>query len=51
MVETSQLVDSYIGVMAVIRTLALATVNSLGKEGRQYLVELETIHEELSELE
>lgn len=50
-VETPQLVDSYLGAMAVIRALSLATVNSLGNDGRQYLLAIERLHEELSELE
>lgn len=50
-VETPQLVDSYLGVMAVIRALSLATINRLGTEGRKYLTEIERLHENMSELE
>ena len=51
MVETPQLVDSYLGAMAILRALSLATVNSLGNSGRQYLLAIERLHDELSELE
>lgn len=50
-VESPQLVDSYLGVMAVIRALSLATINRLGTEGRKYLTEIERLHENMSELE
>ncbi|MBE9476344.1 MAG: MurR/RpiR family transcriptional regulator [Proteobacteria bacterium] len=50
-VETPHLIDSYVGAMAVIRALLLGVVNCLGEEGRQRLITLEKLHENLSELE
>lgn len=50
-VETPQLVDSYLGAMAIIRSLSLATINQLGAEGTKYLTAVETLHEKMSELE
>lgn len=50
-VDTPQLVDSYLGAMAIIRALLLAAIDKLGSEGRQYLFEVEALHEDLDELE
>jgi DNA-binding MurR/RpiR family transcriptional regulator len=50
-VTTPQLLDSYVGALAVLRLLAVATLQQLGADGRRHLEKIETIHEELSELE
>ncbi|MEO0820452.1 MAG: MurR/RpiR family transcriptional regulator [Pseudomonadota bacterium] len=50
-VETPQLVDSYGGVMAVLRALAIAMLDRLGRGGRRHLERIEGLHEALGELE
>lgn len=50
-VETPQVIDSYLGAMAIIRSLSLATIGKLGAEGTKYLTTVETLHDTLSELE
>jgi DNA-binding MurR/RpiR family transcriptional regulator len=50
-VDTPQLMDSYLGSMAIVRALLLAAVEKLGSEGRQYLFQIEALHEDLDELE
>lgn len=50
-VKTPQLLDSYVGALAVLRLVAVATMQQLGAEGRRHLEKIETIHGELSELE
>ncbi len=50
-VETPQAVDSYVGVLALLRLLALSVLSRLDAQGRRHLERIETIHEKLSELE
>ncbi len=50
-VKTPQSLDSYVGALAVLRHLAIATLAALGTAGRRHLERIETIHDELSELE
>jgi len=50
-VDTPLLVDSYLGAMAIVRALMLATIDELGNAGRNYLFGIETLHEDLVELE
>lgn len=50
-VETPQAVDSYAGVLALLRLLALSVLAKLDVQGRRHLERIETIHEKLSELE
>lgn len=50
-VEMPQLLDSYVGALAVMRLLALETMRHLGTEARRRLDDIESIHEALSELE
>lgn len=50
-VETAQAVDSYAGVLALLRMLALAVLAQLDTAGRQHLERIEAIHERLGELE
>jgi len=50
-VETPQAVDSYVGVLAVLRILALSVLRRLDAAGRRHLERIETIHEQLGELE
>lgn len=50
-VTTPQSLDSYVGALSVLRLLAVTTLQQLGAEGRRHLERIETIHEELSELE
>ncbi|MXN64526.1 SIS domain-containing protein [Stappia sp. GBMRC 2046] len=50
-VETPQAVDSYAGVLALLRLLALSVLAKLDAQGRRHLERIETFHEKLSELE
>lgn len=50
-VETPQVLDSYVGALAVLRAVIHATVGRLGAAGRRRLERIETLHEGLDELE
>lgn len=50
-VTTAQSLDSYVGALALLRHLAVVTLDQLGAAGRRHLEKIETIHDELSELE
>lgn len=50
-VETSQLLDSYVGALAVLRLLGLETMRHLGTGARRRLDNIESLHDALSELE
>ncbi|MBK0398052.1 MurR/RpiR family transcriptional regulator [Limibaculum sp. M0105] len=50
-VETPQAVDSYVGVLAILRTVALVMLQRLDARGRRHLERIEQIHANLSELE
>lgn len=50
-VETPQAVDSYVGVLAVLRILSLAVLRRLNTAGRRHLERIESLHEQLGELE
>jgi DNA-binding MurR/RpiR family transcriptional regulator len=50
-VETPQTVDSYVGVLAVLRLVALSVLQKLDAAGRRHLERIETLHDRLSELE
>jgi DNA-binding MurR/RpiR family transcriptional regulator len=50
-VDTPQAIDSYSGAITVLRVLTLAAIHHLGTKGHRYLARLETLHEDLSELE
>lgn len=50
-VDTPQAINSYTGAITVLRVLTLAAIRHLGTKGHRYLARLETLHEDLSELE
>lgn len=50
-VEMPQLLDSYVGALAVLRLLALETMRHLGTDARRRLDRIESVHEALGELE
>jgi len=50
-VETPQLLDSYTGVLAVLRLLAMETMRRLDGDARKHLAKIEDIHIALDELD
>ncbi|TCP44322.1 MurR/RpiR family transcriptional regulator [Rhodovulum marinum] len=50
-VETQQTLDSYVGAIAVLRLVALATMGRLGPAARDHLERIESIHDALDELD
>lgn len=50
-VDTLQPMDSYVGVMALVRALAIETLSEIGQDGRRSLERVEWAHETLDELE
>lgn len=50
-VETLEFADSYSGAMALVRLITLETARKLGKTGRDFLGEVETLRHDLDELE
>jgi DNA-binding MurR/RpiR family transcriptional regulator len=50
-VETNQSLDSYVGVMAVLRALTLSVAKHITPEGRVHLEKVEALHDKLSDLE
>jgi len=50
-VETPQAIDSYVGVLALLRLVSLSVLRHLDVRGRRHLERIETIHEALSDLE
>lgn len=50
-VETPQLLDSYVGALAVLRLIAVETMGHLGVNARRRLESIESVHETLAELE
>jgi DNA-binding MurR/RpiR family transcriptional regulator len=48
-VENPHVLDSYAGVMGVLRLLAVETMRKLGRSGRDRLLQIETLHESLAE--
>jgi len=50
-VENPHVLDSYAGVLAVLRLLAVATMRRSGKAGREHLEWIETQHEALGEFD
>jgi DNA-binding MurR/RpiR family transcriptional regulator len=50
-VQTVMEVDTYVGVFSLARLLAIETLRELGFDGRRRLERIESLHEDLSELE
>ncbi len=50
-VETPHIFDSYSGVQAILRLLAYTCFKKSGKQGREYMEKMETLHEMLGEFE
>jgi len=50
-VENPHVLDSYAGVMGVLRLLAVETMQKLGRSGRERLQQIEALHETLGEFD
>lgn len=50
-VENPQVLDSYTGVMGVLRLLVVETMHKLGRDGRERLQRIEALHESLGEFD
>ncbi len=50
-IDNPHVFDSYVGAMAVLRLLAVATLERLGRKGRARLQAVEALHETLGEFE
>jgi len=50
-VENPHILDSYVGVMGVLRLLAVETMHKLGRDGRERLQRIEALHESLGEFD
>ncbi|TCO73966.1 MurR/RpiR family transcriptional regulator [Rhodovulum euryhalinum] len=49
-VEAAQVLDSYVGVLSVLRVLALAVMQQLGPAAHDHLSRIETLHDALDEI-
>jgi DNA-binding MurR/RpiR family transcriptional regulator len=50
-VENPHILDSYVGVMGILRLLAVETMQKLGRHGRERLQRIESLHESLGEFD
>ena len=50
-VENPHVLDSYVGVMGVLRLLAVETMHKLGRKGRNRLQQIEALHESLGDFD
>jgi DNA-binding MurR/RpiR family transcriptional regulator len=50
-VENPHVLDSYAGVMGILRLLVVETMHKLGRDGRERLQRIETLHESLGEFD
>jgi DNA-binding MurR/RpiR family transcriptional regulator len=50
-VENPHVLDSYAGVIGVLRLLVVETMHKLGRDGRERLQRIETLHESLGEFD